>query len=78
MASYEEWEQPAITEAGGRVRARGRPEAIQEAGKTTRTVIIEFESVADAEAAYESEAYSEALAVLGDAALRDIRIIAGA
>mgnify|MGYP006250531803 FL=1 len=78
LASYAALALPAITAAGGRFMARGMPDAIHEAGKTTRTVIIEFESVAAAEAAYESEAYSEALAVVGDAALRDIRIIAGA
>ena len=51
LASYAALALPAITAAGGRFMARGMPDAIHEAGKTTRTVIIEFESVAAAEAA---------------------------
>ena len=37
--------------------------------------LIEFGSVEDAVAAYRSPAYQDALTVLGDAAVRDIRII---
>ena len=78
LAGYAALALPAITAAGGTFLARGIPDATREAGQTTRTVIVEFESVAAAEAAYESDAYAEALALLGDGALRDIRIIAGA
>ncbi len=47
------------------------------AGTVERTTLIEFDSVSDAEAAYRSAAYQQALEVLGDAAVRDIRIIEG-
>jgi len=42
-----------------------------------RTVVIQLESVAAALAAYESRAYQEARKLLGDGAIRDIRIVGG-
>lgn len=48
-----------------------------EAGKNARTVLIQFDSVEAATAAYSSPAYQEALAALGDGAVRDIRIVEG-
>ena len=41
-------------------------------------MLIEFASVEAARAAHDSPAYQEALAVLGDGAVRDMRIVAGA
>jgi uncharacterized protein (DUF1330 family) len=61
---------------GGRFLARGLPAAAFESGVVERTTLIEFPSVEAAVATYEGEAYQEALRVLGDAAERDIRIIA--
>jgi uncharacterized protein (DUF1330 family) len=52
------------------------PAAAFESGVLERTTLIEFESVGAAVAAYRSPAYQEALRVLGDAAERDLRIIA--
>ena len=49
-----------------------------EAGLQQMTVVVEFESYEIALAAYESEAYKKALAVLGSAAVRDFRIVEGA
>jgi uncharacterized protein (DUF1330 family) len=46
-----------------------------EAGLDERTVIIEFESVEQAVAAYQSEGYQKALRALGDGAERDLRIV---
>jgi uncharacterized protein (DUF1330 family) len=66
---------PAMRAAGGRFLARGDPAAAFESGTVTRTTLIEFPSVEAAVAAYHSAAYQEALAVLGDAAERDLRII---
>ncbi len=66
---------PAMRAAGGRFLARGNPGAAFESGTTERTTLIAFESVEQAVAAYESPAYQEALAALGDGAERDIRII---
>jgi uncharacterized protein (DUF1330 family) len=66
---------PAMRAAGGRFLARGDPAAAFECGTITRTTLIEFSSVEAAVAAYHSAAYQEALAVPGDAAERDLRII---
>jgi uncharacterized protein (DUF1330 family) len=66
---------PAMRAAGGRFLARGDPAAAFESGTVTRTTLIEFPSVEAAVAAYHSATYQEALAVLGDAAERDLRII---
>ena len=75
LASYARLAGPAMEAAGGRFLARGVPGAAFEHGNTLRTSLIEYPSVEAAVAAYESPAYQEALAVLGDAAERDIRII---
>jgi uncharacterized protein (DUF1330 family) len=42
-----------------------------------RTVLVQFDSLARAIAAYDSPGYQAALAVLGDTAERDLRIIEG-
>lgn len=68
---------PAIQGAGGRYLARGMPAKTYEAGLNQRTVIIEFDSVAQAIAAHDSPAYQAALEALGNAAKRDVRIIEG-
>jgi uncharacterized protein (DUF1330 family) len=49
-----------------------------EAGLEQTTVVVEFESYAAALAAYESEDYKKALAVLGPEVERDFRIAEGA
>ena len=66
---------PAVRAAGGRFLARGDPAAAFESGTRTRTTLIEFPSVEAAVAAYHSRDYQQALAALGDAAERDLRII---
>ena len=53
------------------------PEAMLEGDKATRTVLIEFSSAAAAIDAYNSDSYKDALATLGDAADRDIRVLNG-
>jgi uncharacterized protein (DUF1330 family) len=75
LARYIELAGPAMRESGGRFLARGQPARVFEAGVMERTVIIEFDSVDQAVAAYHSPAYQEALRVLGDAAERDLRIV---
>ncbi|NBS09028.1 MAG: DUF1330 domain-containing protein [Betaproteobacteria bacterium] len=78
LAQYAKFAGPALTAAGGRFLARGVANATKEDGLAQRTVLIEFDSVQAALAAYESEGYREALKALGDnAAERDIRIIEG-
>ncbi|HEY3140100.1 MAG TPA: DUF1330 domain-containing protein [Acidimicrobiales bacterium] len=66
---------PAMRNSGGRFLARGNPAQAFESGVLERTVVIEFDSVEQAVAAYESPAYQEALRALGDGAVRDLRII---
>ena len=77
LAGYAKLAGPAITAAGGRILARGTAAKAYEAGVLQRVVIIEFDSVEKATAAYNSAAYRAALEVLGKAADRDIRIVEG-
>lgn len=78
LAAYAKLSAPAITAAGGRILARGLPAHTYEAGLKQRTVVIEFDSVAQAMAAHDSPAYQEALAALAGGAERDIRIVEAA
>jgi uncharacterized protein (DUF1330 family) len=77
LEAYAKLAGPAIWSAGGRNLVRGTPAKTLEEGLDLRTVVIEFESVASALAAYESPAYQAARKVLGDGAVRDIRIVEG-
>jgi uncharacterized protein (DUF1330 family) len=67
-----------IQAGGGRFLARGIPARSLEAGVVQRAVVIEFDSVAQALATYESPAYQAALRVLDGAAERDVRFLEGA
>ena len=78
LESYIKLAGPAMRAAGGRFLARGLPVAAFESGAIERTTLIEFDSVAEAVAAYNSDGYQAALAVLGDGAVRDLRIIEAA
>ena len=55
--------------------AKGNPVQIIESGMQQRVVLIEFESLEKALAAYNSDGYQAALKVLGNTAIRDIRIV---
>jgi uncharacterized protein (DUF1330 family) len=77
LAGYAKLAGPAIQAAGGRFLARGIAAKAYESGVLQRTVIIEFDSVAKAEAAHDSPGYQEALRTLGKGADRDLRIIEG-
>jgi len=77
LAAYAGLAGPAITAGGGKILVRGLPAKTFEAGLNQRTVVIEFDSVAQAVAAHDSPAYQKALAALGDGAERDIRIVEG-
>lgn len=78
LAAYAKLAGPALTAAGGVFLARGEPAAVYELGLRQRTVLLEFQSVAQAVAAHDSPAYKAALDALGDGAEREIRIIEGA
>ena len=77
LAAYAKLAGPALTSGGGRFLARGIPAQVYEKGLSQRTILIEFDSVAQAIAAHDSAPYQEALRVLGKAVDRDLRIIDG-
>jgi uncharacterized protein (DUF1330 family) len=77
LAAYAKLAAPALLAAGGRFLARGLPARVYESGLSQRTVVIEFDSVAQAIAAHDSPAYQEALRALADGADRDLRIVEG-
>jgi uncharacterized protein (DUF1330 family) len=75
LAAYAKLAGPALQAAGGRFLARGMPARVYESGLEQRTVLIEFDSVAQAVAAHDSPTYQQALRALANAADRDLRII---
>ena len=77
LAAYAKLAGPAIEKGGGRFLARGLPAQVYDDGQAERTVLIEFDSVADAVAVHDSPAYQEALAALKGGVVRDMRILAG-
>jgi uncharacterized protein (DUF1330 family) len=77
LAEYARLAGPSIQAGGGRILARGVAARTFEAGLSQRSVVIEFDSVEQAIAAYESPAYQAALKVLKGAAERDVRILEG-
>jgi uncharacterized protein (DUF1330 family) len=77
LAAYAEVSGPALVAAGAKPLVRGMPAEVIDAGLRQRTVVLEFESVAAAMSAYKSPAYQAALKLLGDGAVRDIRIVEG-
>jgi uncharacterized protein (DUF1330 family) len=77
LAEYAKLAGPAIQAGGGRFIARGVAAKAYEKGLQQRSVIIEFDSVAQAAAAHDSPGYQAALKVLGNAVERDLRIVEG-
>jgi uncharacterized protein (DUF1330 family) len=77
LAEYAKHAGSAIEAAGGRILARGVPSKTYEAGEPQRVVVIEFDSVEKAIAAYQSPAYQAAFRLLGNGANREVRIVEG-
>jgi uncharacterized protein (DUF1330 family) len=77
LAAYAALGGPALVKAGGRILARGNPAQLYDEGLNERTVLIEFDSVAQAVAAHDSPEYQAALRILGNAVDRDLRIVEG-
>jgi uncharacterized protein (DUF1330 family) len=75
LAAYAKLAAPATTPFGARYLARGTAAIAYEAGLKDRVVITEFDSLEKAKAAHDSPAYQEAVRVLGDGAVRDVRIV---
>ncbi len=78
LAAYAKLAGPAIQAGGGRFIVRGNPVKTYESGLQQRVVVIEFESAAQAIATHDSAGYQQALKLLGDAVVRDMRIVEGA
>ena len=78
FAAFTNLAYPAIHAAGGRFLVRTSNVArTYERGLNDRTVVIEFENLAKAMAAYDTPDYKQALRALGDGAERDLRIVEG-
>ena len=77
LAAYAKLAGPAIEASGGRFLARTTAVQAYEAGRTERTVVIEFPSVELALAAHDTSEYRAALAALDGGAIRDLRIVPG-
>ena len=78
LAAYGKLAGPAIAAGGGRFLVRGMPAKTFEAGLNQRTVVIEFESLEKAIAAFESREYQAAKKLLEGAVERDVRMAEGA
>jgi uncharacterized protein (DUF1330 family) len=77
VSEYAKLAATALAALGGRVIVGGKPAQTHETGVDQSVVIVEFENIEKAIAAYESELYRPALKVLGNAAQRDFRIVEG-
>jgi len=77
LAEYSALATPAIEAGGGRILARSAAVRTYEGRGNERTVLIEFASVQQAIAAYESPRYQEAANRLRGAVEREVRIVEG-
>ena len=77
LAAYSKIAPVALAPFGVRYLCRGTPDVTYEHGLKERVVVSEFPSLEKAIAGHESPGYREALRVLGDSVVRDIRIISG-
>ncbi|OPC77122.1 hypothetical protein B4N89_41915 [Embleya scabrispora] len=77
LTAYNKLAGPAVRAGGGRVLSNFGRVVAHEAGIAERVVLIEFDTFEQAVAAYESEAYRQALTALPHGFQRDFRIIEG-
>ena len=77
LAAYAKLAAPAIIAGGGKFLVRGPASKVYEQGLLQRTVIVEFDSLATANAVHDGAGYQEALRALGDGVKRDFRIVEG-
>jgi uncharacterized protein (DUF1330 family) len=75
LSEYAKVAGPAIIAGGGRFLARGGVTRVFEEGLFERTVLIEFDSVAQAESTYTSAAYQAAFEKIRGKVERDVRIV---
>lgn len=77
LDAYAPLAKQALDAHGGRPLIRGVADTVYENGVKGRTVVIEFDSVAQAKAARDSGEYRKALDALADGVDRDFRIVEG-
>ena len=77
VSEYAKLAATALEVLGGRVIVGGKPAKTHEAGRDQSVVIVEFEDLERAIAAYDSELYKPALKLFDNAAERDFRIVEG-
>ena len=77
VSEYAKLAATALEALGGHVIVGGKPAKTHEAGVDQSVVIVEFENLEKAIAAYESDLYQAALKVFDSAAERDFRIVEG-
>ena len=77
LGEYAKLAGPAIIAGGGRILARGGVVMAFESGAAERTVLVEFDSLAQAEQTYHSPAYRAAFDKIDGKVERDFRIIEG-
>ena len=77
LAAYAKLAGPAIEAGGGKFLARGVPAKVYDGGIHERAVLIEFPSVEQAVATFESPNYQAAAKLIAGAVERDVRIIPG-
>lgn len=77
LSEYMKLAATALDALGGRVIVGGKPAKTHEAGMDQSVVVVEFDNLERAIAAYESDQYRPALKVLDNAAQRDFRIVEG-
>jgi uncharacterized protein (DUF1330 family) len=75
LQEYAKLARPALEAAGGRLIVGGKPTRVHEAGVDQMIVIVEFDSLEKAIAAYELDSYKAALKAFDHAAQRDFRIV---
>ena len=77
LSEYANLAGTALEALGGRVIVRSKPAETHEAGLDQLVVVVEFENLEKAIAAYDSDLYRPALKVFDNAAERDFRIVEG-
>lgn len=77
MRRFAEASAPVIAEFGGRVLVRDPMPNIREGKQDGISVVVEFDSVEQAHAFYDSDGYTAAKAIREAVAETDLRIVAG-
>jgi len=77
LKTYAKLAPGAMLPRGAQILVRDGRVAAFEGGLAERTVLVEFPSFEEAVEAYNSPEYQNAVAALGDSAVRDFRIVEG-